>query len=235
MKAIIVDDERLARQEMRKLLQHFPEIEILGEAANVDDALDQIEKVKPEVLFLDIQMPEKTGFDLLDELVEVPQVIFTTAYDEFALKAFEVNAIDYLLKPVTLDRLRDALSKLNKPKSEEEDKGKMFQNNQVFIRDGEKCWFVKIDDIRLFESVGNYARVFFDNERPLIHRSLNQLGEKLNPGLFFRANRQEIINLNFIQKIEPYFSGGLLVVMKDGRKVEVSRRQAARFKDMLSI
>ncbi len=235
MKAIIVDDERLARQEMRKLLQHFPEIEIVGEAANVDDALDQIEKVKPEVLFLDIQMPEKTGFDLLDELVEVPQVIFTTAYDEFALKAFEVNAIDYLLKPVTLDRLRDALSKLNKPKSEEEDKGKMFQNNQVFIRDGEKCWFVKIDDIRLFESVGNYARVFFDNERPLIHRSLNQLGEKLNPGLFFRANRQEIINLNFIQKIEPYFSGGLLVVMKDGRKVEVSRRQAARFKDMLSI
>ena len=234
MKAIIVDDERLARQEMRKLLQHFPEIEIVGEAANVDDALDQIEKVKPEVLFLDIQMPEKTGFDLLDELVEVPQVIFTTAYDEFALKAFEVNAIDYLLKPVTLDRLRDALSKLNKPKSEEEDKGKMFQNNQVFIRDGEKCWFVKIDDIRLFESVGNYARVFFDNERPLIHRSLNQLGENLNPGLFFRANRQEIINLNFIQKIEPYFSGGLLVVMKDGRKVEVSRRQAARFKDMLS-
>lgn len=235
MKAIIVDDERLARQEMRKLLQHFPEIEIAGEAANVDDALDQIEKVKPDVLFLDIQMPEKTGFDLLDELVEVPQVVFTTAYDEFALKAFEVNAIDYLLKPVTIDRLRDAISKLNKPKTEEDDKGKVFQNNQVFIRDGEKCWFVKIEDIRLFESVGNYARVFFDNERPLIHRSLNQLGEKLNPGLFFRANRQEIINLNFIQKIEPYFSGGLLVVMKDGRKVEVSRRQAARFKDMLSI
>lgn len=235
MKAIIVDDERLARQEMRKLLQHFPEIEIAGEAANVDDALDQIEKVKPDVLFLDIQMPEKTGFDLLDELVEVPQVVFTTAYDEFALKAFEVNAIDYLLKPVTIDRLRDAISKLNKPKTEDDDKGKVFQNNQVFIRDGEKCWFVKIEDIRLFESVGNYARVFFDNERPLIHRSLNQLGEKLNPGLFFRANRQEIINLNFIQKIEPYFSGGLLVVMKDGRKVEVSRRQAARFKDMLSI
>ena len=235
MKAIIVDDERLARQEMRKLLQHFPEIEIAGEAANVDDALDQIEKVKPDVLFLDIQMPEKTGFDLLDELVEVPQVVFTTAYDEFALKAFEVNAIDYLLKPVTIDRLRDAISKLNKPKTEEDDKGKVFQNNQVFIRDGEKCWFVKIEDIRLFENVGNYARVFFDNERPLIHRSLNQLGEKLNPGLFFRANRQEIINLNFIQKIEPYFSGGLLVVMKDGRKVEVSRRQAARFKDMLSI
>ncbi len=235
MKAIIVDDERLARQEMRKLLQNFPEIELSAEANNVDDALDQIEKLRPDVLFLDIQMPEKTGFDLLEELVEVPQVIFTTAYDEFALKAFEVNAIDYLLKPVTLERLRDAISKLSKPKTEEDDKGKIFQNNQVFIRDGEKCWFVKIDDIRLFESVGNYARVFFDNERPLIHRSLNQLGEKLNPGLFFRANRQEIINLNFIQKIEPYFSGGLLVVMKDGRKVEVSRRQAARFKDMLSI
>lgn len=235
MKAIIVDDERLARQEMRKLLQHFPDIEIAGEAANVDDALDQIEKIRPDVLFLDIQMPEKTGFDLLEELVEIPQVIFTTAYDEFALKAFEVNAIDYLLKPVTQDRLRDAILKLSKPRTEEEDKGRIFQNNQVFIRDGEKCWFVKLDDIRIFESVGNYVRVFFENERPLIHRSLNQLGEKLNPGIFFRANRQEIINLNYINKIEPYFSGGLLVIMKDGRKVEVSRRQAARFKEMLSI
>src|SRR4029078_2387046 len=114
MKAIIIDDERLARTELRKLLQDFPEIEIVDEASNAEEGIQKIENLNPDLIFLDIQMPGKTGFDMLSELDHAPQVIFTTAYDEYALKAFEVNALDYLLKPVEPRRLADAVEKLRR-------------------------------------------------------------------------------------------------------------------------
>ncbi len=244
IRTIIIDDERLARNELKKLLQDFGEIEIIDEAANVDEGLEKIEQHSPDLIFLDIQMPGKTGFDLLEDLDRSPRVIFTTAYDEYALKAFEVNALDYLLKPVEPKRLYDAIQKLHVEESKEaQANGTVVQqrnfllgeNDQVFVKDGERCWFVKLNEIRLFESVGNYAKVFFAGNKPLILKSLNALEERLDDKIFFRANRKHIINMRWIEKIEPYFNGGLLLELKGGEKIEVSRRQTVKFKEMMSL
>jgi len=244
MKAIIIDDERLARTELRKLLQDFPEIEIVDEASNAEEGIQKIENHNPDLIFLDIQMPGKTGFDMLSELDHAPQVIFTTAYDEYALKAFEVNALDYLLKPVEPRRLADAVEKLRrsttngsgeKAINHSEPTSILSETDQVFVKDGERCWFVKLSEVRLFESVGNYAKVFFSNNKPLILKSLNALEERLDDKVFFRANRKHIVNLRLIDKIEPYFNGGLLLELKGGEKIEVSRRQTVKFKEMMSL
>ncbi|MBS1655160.1 MAG: response regulator [Bacteroidetes bacterium] len=242
MRAIIIDDERLARAELRKLLQDFPEVEVIDEAANAEEGVEKIEHQNPDLVFLDIQMPGKTGFDMLSQLEKSPHVIFTTAYDEYALRAFEVNALDYLLKPVEPKRLADAIQKLhiaeikeNRPISENFNTGILSENDQVFVKDGERCWFVKLSDIRLFESVGNYAKVFFGPNKPLILKSLNALEERLDEKAFFRANRKHIVNLRLIEKIEPYFNGGLLLELKGGEKIEVSRRQTVKFKEMMSL
>jgi two-component system LytT family response regulator len=241
--AIVIDDERLARNELKKLLAEYPEVEVIGEAANVDEAIKLIEELMPDLIFLDIQMPAKTGFDLLAELDNVPSVIFTTAHDEYALKAFEVNALDYLLKPIDPKRLSDAIQKLivldereeSANESRVENRSFLSDNDQVFVKDGEKCWFVKLSEIRLFESVGNYARVFFGANKPLILKSLNSLEERLDQKTFFRANRKHIVNLRMIEKVEPFFNGGLLLEIRGGEKIEVSRRQAVRFKEMMSL
>lgn len=242
MRAIIIDDERLARAELRKLLQEFPEVEVVDEAANAEEGIEKIESHQPDLIFLDIQMPGKTGFDMLAQLERSPHVIFTTAYDEFALKAFEVNALDYLLKPIEPKRLADAILKLQhgearelKPAGEFTNNSVLGENDQVFVKDGERCWFVKLSDIRLFESVGNYAKVFFGPNKPLILKSLNALEERLDEKFFFRANRKHIVNLRLIEKIEPYFNGGLLLELKGGEKIEVSRRQTVKFKEMMSL
>lgn len=242
MRAIIIDDERLARTELKKLLQDYPEVEVIDEAANADEGVTKIESQHPDLIFLDIQMPGKTGFDMLAQLEKTPQVIFTTAYDEFALKAFEVNALDYLLKPIEPKRLADAIQKLNgsdirEPRTEitGTNNSLLTENDQVFVKDGERCWFVKLNDIRLFESVGNYAKVFFGANKPLILKSLNALEERLDEKTFFRANRKHIVNLRMIDKIEPYFNGGLLLELKGGEKIEVSRRQTVKFKEMMSL
>src|SRR5690348_7877359 len=239
-KAVIIDDERLARNELKKLLLDFPEIEVVGEAANANEGLEKIENLSPDLIFLDIQMPGKTGFDMLQELERAPHVIFTTAYDEYALKAFDVNALDYLLKPIEPRRLADAIHKLHDEIDKEKDphsanRGPLTEADQVFVKDGERCWFVKLSEIRLFESVGNYAKVFFGTNKPLILKSLNALEERLDDRVFFRANRKHIINLRWIEKIEPYFNGGLLVELKGGEKIEVSRRQTVKFKEMMSF
>ncbi len=235
---IIVDDERLAREGLKNMLKEFPEIQIVAEASNVDEALEMIDKLKPQLLFLDINMPEKTGFDLLEELIETPVVIFTTAYNEFAIKAFEINALDYLLKPIGNDRLREAVQKAKKQIEEIKVQGSRAElqpDERVFIRDGDRCWFIKLEEIRMIESAGNYAKIHFDRYQPLIHRTLNSLDERLSHQMFFRANRQQIINLNYIEKIEPFFNSGFLMFLKDGTKVEVSRRQAVKFKEMMSL
>ena len=242
MRAIIIDDERLARAELKKLLQDFPEVEVIDEAANADEGINKIDSLQPDLVFLDIQMPGKTGFDMLAELERAPHVIFTTAYDEYALKAFEVNALDYLLKPIEPKRLADAMQKLHVVETKENhiapenfNQSILTEADQVFVKDGERCWFVKLSDIRLFESVGNYAKVFFGANKPLILKSLNALEERLDPKTFFRANRKHIVNLRMIEKIEPYFNGGLLLELKGGEKIEVSRRQTVKFKEMMSL
>lgn len=245
MKALIIDDERLARNELRRLLENFPKVNIVGEASNADEAIVLIDELKPDLLFLDIQMPGKTGFDLLSSLEnEVPDVIFTTAYDEYAIKAFEFNALDYLLKPIELHRLSEAIQKVENEiisQNERKDSAKegiklLGESDQVFVKDGEKCWFVRLGKVRVFESIGNYVRLYFDDQKPLVLKSLNALEDRLDPKTYFRANRKHIINLQFIDKIEPWFSGGLQVTIAGhAEKIEISRRQAIRFKELLSL
>ena len=236
IKTLLIDDERLARKGLTSLLQHIPDIDVVGEAANVDEALKQIDKLKPDLLFLDIEMPERSGFDLLEELIDVPHVIFVTAYNEFAIHAFEVNALDYILKPVSEVRLQEAVQRVRKVMINVQSLPLLKDmDEQVFIRDGEKCWFVKLADIRLIESVGNYARIYFDTYKPLIHKTLNALDERLGGKRFFRANRQQIVNLSYVDKIESAYNGGIIIVMKDQTRIEISRRQSVKFKEMMSL
>lgn len=239
IKTIIIDDERLARNELRKILTDYPEIEIIDEAVNAEDAFEKIEVHQPQLIFLDIQMPgEKTGFDLLAMLDYSPKVIFTTAYNEFAIKAFEYNALDYLLKPIESARMLEAIQKAKKSISQDvyQAANKLGLGSQVFVKDGERCWFVKLDEVRLFESVGNYAKVFFGNNKPLILKSLNALEERLDGNIFFRANRKHIINLQKIDKIDTLYNGGLRVKLQGGNEeIEISRRQAVKFRDNMSL
>ncbi|MDT8887524.1 LytTR family transcriptional regulator DNA-binding domain-containing protein [Aquirufa sp. LEPPI-3A] len=242
MKAIIVDDERLARNELKRLLENFPHIEVIAEASNTDEASSLLETLQPDVLFLDIQMPGKTGFEWLESWDGfLPEVIFTTAFDEYALKAFEVNALDYVLKPIELARLSESIQKLEKRQIQQvrtsaSPNHVLGAQDQIFVKDGERCWFVRLDRVRLCESMGNYVRLFFDDQKPLVLKSLNALEERLDPKVFFRANRKHIINLNYIDKIEPWFSGGLQVTLSGkGEKIEISRRQSIRFKELLSL
>ncbi len=240
MKALLIDDERLARGELRRLLDGVKGIEIVGEAANAEQAREKLAELKPDLLFLDVQMPGETGLEFLESLEPpVPQVIFTTAYDEFAVKAFELNALDYLLKPVDPARLDAAIERLRErsvgtaPGAERAEV--LNPDDKVFVREGDHCWFVEVKRIRLLESEGNYTRVHFDDAQPQLFRSLNAMESRLDPKTFFRANRRQMINLQWIDKIEPWFSGGLLVELKGGAKVELSRRQAQAFRERMSL
>jgi two-component system, LytTR family, response regulator len=240
MKALLIDDERLARNELRRLLEAHRDIEVVGEAVDVEDALAKITALKPELLFLDVQMPGADGFSLLEQLeMPLPRVIFTTAYDEFAVKAFEFNALDYLLKPVDPNRLVAALEKLRvvggPDSADNAPRTRLSLEDKVFVREGDHCWFVPVKNIRLLESEGNYTRVHFDDCKPQLFRSLTAMEERLDPKHFFRANRKQVINLAWVEGIEPWFSGGLLVRLKGGMKVELSRRQAQDFRERMSL
>jgi two-component system LytT family response regulator len=228
MKALIVDDERIARQELRRLLAAHPEIEIAAEAHNGEQALELIAKLTPDVIFLDIQMPEMTGFEMLARLDDVPQIIFTTAYDEYAIRAFEVSALDYLLKPIAPARLAAAIAKLRPRKIPP-------RLEQVFVRDGERCWLVRVADIYLLESEGNYTRVCFKAERPLITRSLAALEARLDPAIFFRTSRAQIVNLKCVDKVETGPAGNLVITLRSGATISASRRQSAALREALSL
>ena len=231
MRILIVDDEPLARRELRRLLAAIQGIEVVGEAGNIDDARARIEELAPEVVFLDIQMPGGSGFDLLARLERVPRVIFTTAYDQYAVKAFDVNALDYLLKPIEPERLAAALRKLQ-ASTPAPGTGAAAGTplEQLFVRDGHRCWFVPLREVRVITSEGNYVRLLWGRERPLLGRSLAALEQKLDPKRFFRANRRQLINLDHIAQVELGDGGRLHVQMRDGPEIEVSRRQARLFR-----
>ncbi|MEM9000381.1 MAG: LytTR family DNA-binding domain-containing protein [Bacteroidota bacterium] len=239
IRAVIVEDSRLARNELKELIKNHKEIDLIGEAENVDKGLGLIQKELPELLFLDINMPEKDGFELLEMLDEVPITIFTTAFDEYAIKSFEYNALDYLLKPINEKRFALAIDKVKVQLEDHVDDSKtderLSASSQIFIKDGEKCWLVKIGEISHFEIVGNHTRVFFDAHRPMLYKSLNQIEEKLPEAYFFRTNRQQIVNTNFIKKVVPWFNGKLKLTMENGDEIEVSRRQSYLFKDRMSL
>jgi two-component system LytT family response regulator len=228
MNAAIVDDERLARVELRRLLRVHPEIDVVGEARSGNDAIALLRATMVDVLFLDIQMPGMTGFDVLEALDDVPQVIFTTAFDHYAIRAFDVNALDYLTKPIAPDRLATALARL-RPRLP------LARLDQVFVRDGDRCWIVRLPDVSLLESEGNYTRMHFGGERPLIRRSLDALEAALDSAMFFRANRRQMINLRAIQKTSIVHGDVLVVELRGGATVELSRRQGSRLRSRLHL
>lgn len=239
-KTLIIDDERLAREELKSILKDFNEIEVVGEAQNGEEGIQKVKELSPDLIFLDVSMPEMTGFEMLKHLEEIPNVIFVTAYDQYALKAFEVNALDYVLKPIETERLEDALKKLKEKEDNEFESEKsplsrkdrqLTTDDKIFIKDNEKCYFVRLGEVRMLESDGNYVKVYFNDSRPLILRSLNSFEGKLDPEVFFRANRKFIVNLQFVHRVENWFNGGLQFELTSGEKIEVSRRQAIRFKD----
>jgi two-component system LytT family response regulator len=236
MKAMIIDDEPLARRELRRLLVEFPDIEIVGEAANVEESAAGIEQQRPELLFLDIQMPGGSGFDLLARLEHVPRVIFTTAYDHHAVRAFEVNALDYLLKPIEPERLAAAIARAQSAKAEGPSSARSGASiERLFVRDGARCWFVPLREVCLMMSEGNYVRLYWGKSRPLLARPLTSLEQRLDPHRFFRANRRQIINLDHIEGVEPGVGGQLHVQLRDGPEVEISRRQARLFRMQTSV
>jgi two-component system LytT family response regulator len=234
MRALIIDDERPARRELRRLLDDFTWVEVVGDAGNIDEAEEMIAALTPELLFLDIQMPGGSGFDLLSRLEDLPQVIFTTAYDAHAARAFEVDALDYLLKPIDPRRLAEALSRAKSAQATRTPTpGSVLE--QIFVRDGSRCWFVPLREVRLLSSEGNYIRLSWGKEKPLLGRALAALERRLDPNRFFRANRQQIINLDFIENVELGVNGRLHAQLRDGPEVEISRRQARLFKIKMSI
>jgi two-component system LytT family response regulator len=233
MKILIIDDNRLARTELKILLKDFPDMEVVGQAQNAEEARDLIESEDPDLLFLDIEMPGESGFDLLQSLDFAPYVIFTTAHNQYAIKAFEVDALDYLIKPIEPTRLTTALTKVSQ--RIKSDKAHVKPTTQFFVKDAEHCWFIRPEDLRLVECDGHYCRLYFNDKKPLISRSLVQIEAILPQNLFFKANRNQLINLKHIAQIKPWFSGGLLVIMSDGKEVEMSRRAARLFKSMNAL
>ena len=237
MNALLVDDERLARQELRRLLAAHADVTIVGEAVNADDAVAQLADPSIEVVFLDIQMPGGSGFDVLERLDRVPLVVFTTAFDEYAVRAFEVNAFDYLMKPVRSERLASVLDKARSTLTAARDTRpeRRSSTERVFLRDGERCWIVQWAEIVLFEVEGNYARAYFGGNRPLIRASLNALEAKLDPALFFRASRQHIVNLRFIESVETAPDDTYIIHLKNKSEVPVSRRQSRQLRENLGL
>ena len=205
IKAILIDDERLARDELRRTISGYPDIEVIAEAANADEASQLIGKHRPDLIFLDIQMPEKSGFELLEMLDYVPRVVFVTAFDQYAVKAFEADALDYLVKPVRDERFAKVIEKI---------RGQLNvtaapAERQLFVKDGNKCHFIKLSEVFLVESMDNYARLYFEDKITYLKRSLNQLEATLDAGMFFRINRSQIINTNFIRQVHQLPKGKL--------------------------
>ncbi|CAA9197293.1 LytR/AlgR family response regulator transcription factor [Flavobacterium collinsii] len=236
IKVIIVDDERLSREELKRALELYEDFVLIGEAGNADEAKSLIEAKMPDLIFLDIQMPEKSGFDLLESLDNAPAVLFTTAYNEYAVQAFEVNALDYLMKPIREERFAKAIDKIRNALSGESSLSDVAaKDRKIFIKDGEKRFFIQLDEIYLIESLENYTRLFFQDKKALQRRSLRQWEEMLDENIFFRINRTEIININHIQEFNRTVGGRLEVRLKTGELLEVSNRQAVKFKNLNGI
>jgi two-component system, LytTR family, response regulator len=234
MRAMLIDDEALARRELRRLLADFAWLEVIGEAANIDEAVARVEALSPELLFLDIKMPGGSGFDLLARLERVPRVIFTTAYDQHAVRAFDVNALDYLLKPIEPERLAAALQKVRNVSAPPTPQRKVLE--QLFVQDGPRCWFVPLREVCMLSAENNYVRLWWGKLHPLIARPLSTIEQRLDPKRFFRANRSQIINLEFIEKVSPGINGRLDVTLRGGApEVEISRRQARLFREQMSV
>ncbi len=237
MKAIVVEDSRLAREGLIKMLHAYPELQVVAAADHSVNALALIQEHQPDVVFLDIHLPGESGFDLLEKLDYTPQIIFTTAYSEYAIRSFDYNTIDYLLKPISDERLKIAIDKLsiNNKEPEAVPKPPLDINSRMFVKDGDKCHLVQLESIRYFESCKNHVRIFFGSDNAFVKKSLNSIEERLPKKHFFRVNRQYVVNLHAIVSIEEAINDGYEITMNDGKTLEVSRRNAVELKDILSF
>jgi len=239
LNVLIVDDARLARQELRTLLAALPWVQCVGEADDVPAAREAIARLKPDLVLLDVQMPSGTGFDVLDGLDPAPAVVFVTAYDAYAVRAFQTNALDYLVKPVEAPRLYEALERVRQHEVPAAPPvatgGSLNAQDQVFVRDGERCWFVAVGEIRRLVVDGNYTRLWFRDQNALLTRSLSALEARLPPELFFRANRNTLVNLRRIRSVTPSIADGYDLALDDGSEVDVSRRQARELRERMAL
>lgn len=244
MKAFIVEDSRMAREELKDLLAAHETIQLCGESGNPRDALPLIINEKPELLFLDINMPGKNGFELLEELDYEPKVIFITAYEEYALRSFEFTTVDYLLKPISALRLQTAIERLtlfsNHTEAADENSAPLEINSSVLLREGNNCHWVDLKDIFYFESYGNYTQVYWNNNKAMIYRAMSKIEKRLPEKYFFRANRQHIVNIAAIKSVESWGNGvyRLRLVAENetsSNEIDVSRRHSVRFKELFSL
>jgi len=234
---LIIDDEKLARELLHEYLEGYPEIEIIGECAKGNEAVEKINKLKPDLIFLDVQMPGMNGFDVLEEIDHEPYVIFTTAYDQYAIKAFEKNAVDYLLKPLDEERFRIAVNRALKRKTADNgsleellrsiksDRGKNFESH-IFVQKSEKLFNLPVEEIVYLEASGDYTVITTKNDQFVSSSGIGKLEEIMDPDTFIRVHRSTIINLNCLKEIERHFNGGMIVKMQSGKSFPVSRTYA---------
>ena len=230
IRVIIIDDERLCREELKGMLAGYADFDVVAEAADADEAAQQITALQPDLIFLDIQLPEQSGFDLLESLSNVPAVLFTTAFNQYAVQAFELNALDYLVKPIREERFAKAIEKVRHNRT-----AKMLTeaSRQLFIKDGDHCYFIQVSDVYLIESLDNYSRLYFNNKKVVLKRSLNQWEEQLPPNLFFRISRTHLVNTRYIQQVTNLSKSKISIQLSTGQVLEASARQSAKFKNKL--
>jgi two-component system LytT family response regulator len=238
IKAIVVDDEPLARQRLVDLLQKEPDVEVAAECHDGHQAVDAIERLSPDLVFLDIQMPEVTGFDVVEAMGdEMPAVVFVTAYDQYALRAFEVRALDYLLKPFDEARFQDALQRARGRvvQAAETDvrqrllnlvrdmKSSSARTDRIVVKTGGRLFFLRTEEIDWVEAAGNYLRLHAGKNRHLIRETMNGIEARLDPEKFFRVHRSSIVNIDRVQALEPCATGDYIAMLADGTRVNVSR------------
>ncbi len=235
---LIIDDEKLARDLVKEYLEGFENIELIGECENGTEAVKAIDQKKPDIIFLDVQMPGMTGFDVLDEIAHEPHIIFTTAYDQYAIKAFERNAVDYLLKPIDEERFRLALNRALKRQAAGSNKiedllfnlrpertAHSFESH-LFVQKSEKLFNLPVEDIQHLEASGDYTIITTKTDQFVSSSGIGKLEEILNPEEFIRVHRSTIINVSFLKEIERHFNGGMIVKMTNGKTFPVSRTYA---------
>ncbi|MBL7859845.1 MAG: response regulator transcription factor [Cyclobacteriaceae bacterium] len=235
---LIIDDEKLARDLLREFLEPFPEIDVIGECSKGTEAVEQINKMKPDLIFLDVQMPGMNGFDVLDEIEHEPYVIFTTAYDQYAIKAFERNAVDYVLKPLDQERFKLAVDRALKRKKMEEGNledllgslrtvpHRASYDSHLFVQKSEKLYNLPVEEIIYLEASGDYTVISTKNDQFVSSSGIGKLEELMNPDTFIRVHRSTIINVNYLKEIERHFNGGMIVKMQNGKSFPVSRTYA---------
>ncbi|HEY6404278.1 MAG TPA: LytTR family DNA-binding domain-containing protein [Blastocatellia bacterium] len=236
-KAVIVDDERLARAKLRAMLEHYPQISIAGEADSADAAIQLINEERPDILFLDIQMPGESGFDLVNRLERPVRIIFVTAFDEYAIRAFEINALDYLLKPVTQERLTRAVERLSHSQTPDESPNRRLEHDDfLFLTIDQNSRFLRVREIKYISAADVYSEIITaDEQKTLVLKPLSEWEERLPEKYFARIHRSTIINIEFVERVEKWFNYSFQVHLRGVKEpLTMSRRYAAKLKDKLS-